>query len=1115
MAVSRSRSKATQPRDDPFSAAVATFGADLAPRMRGDGRPEDRLRLPVSNLMKNVGRFFGFDATVHDEVTLTDIRSRPDIAVDSPGGRIGYIELKAPGKGTPETWRPTAHDRDQWEKLKALPNLIYTDGTSWALYRKGALRGRVAWLEGDLARAGRRLAPRDASLEQLFRDFLAWRPPEPTSIRSIVVEVAPLCRLLRDQVAETLEQEASRCGQRPFTGLALEWRNILFPVPDGATDVDETFADAYAQAVTFGLLLARVDGVSFEGRSPTGIAEHLAKQHSVLGEALAIMANRKWVGQLNVVDTLVRVIGNINWTNVQRGDADTYSSLYETFLQEYDPRLRRCSGTYYTPSLVARSIVRLVDEVLKTRLGKERGFASDDVIVLDPAMGAGTFLVEVLESAAETLRRERGSDAVPAAHLRELFANRLIGFELQAAPFAVTELRLHTMLRNRYGVELPNEEPRFLTNALDDPDAMPLDFGQLYDVLKESREKANYVKREVSVMVVTGNPPWRERAGGTAPWLEQRRDPKRGRDSNRPSMDEFRTAGHGRRAFNLSNMWTFFWRWSTWKAFEANDPAGVVALITPSAYLTSTSYAGMRRYLRATADEGWIIDLSPEGHRSSISTRIFPTTQHPVCIGIFARSGIPQPEVPATIHFTALAGSQTDKIHNLAELSIRDGCWHPCPSGREGALRPQSAGWTEFPALGDLLPWQQPGVASNRNWVWAPDLDTLRRRWRRLIAAPAHEKSRLFKETQDRRIDHAYPARAGVPSGNTPISIERALEPTVVRVAFRSFDRQYLINDRRVVDRHRPELWTSQSDRQIYVCEQHSHAIDRGSALSFATLVPNVDCFMGHTGGRVLPLFRTPNAATPNVAPGLLGRLSHFVGIEINAEDLLAYVAGVVAHSGYTKRFREPLTTPGVRVPITIDAELWRRAAMIGREVLWLHTFGERYVDESAGRHRGAPRSAPDRRPRYVQPVPSDESHMPNKIEYRELENTLLIGDDTASTPAGRVHPVYPEAWRYSVGGMQIIRKWLGYREKDPPHRRRISPLDDINPIRWTAQFDDQLLELIEVIDRCTALEPNQAEVLDDICAGPLVASQDLEREGVFPVPAAFRRPPRLDGETF
>jgi hypothetical protein len=1089
-----------------FDSAIAQFGRDLGPRMRGDGRREDRLRVPVHDLIKRVGKLYGFTLHIHDEVTLTDLRSRPDIAVDAPIGRIGYVELKAPGKRTPVDWQPSTEDRKQWEKLKVLPNLIYCDGSTWALFRHGTLVGRSGCLSGDLASAGERLKPADGALQQLFHDFLHWRPQVPRSLRRVVAEIAPLCRLLREQVSETLQVETTvDPKKRHFTRLANEWRTILFPVTlDEEPEMD--FADAYAQAVTFALLLARVDGIAFEGRSSAGIAEQLTKQHSLLGETLAILANSRWVAHLNVVDTLLTIIGNIDWSQIPAPGDDTHAELYESFLADYDPELRQRSGTYYTPTKVARAMVRLVDDILRSRLNKKRGFAARDVVTIDPAMGAGTFLVEVLNKADETVRRERRSTTQSAAHLRELFEHRLIGFELQAAPFAVTELRLHALLKNEYKVEIPREEPRFLTDTLDNPDAIPINYGILYDVLRDAVERANRIKRDVPVTVVIGNPPWRENAKGKAPWLEERRDPRKVPNrAARPSMDEFRPADKGRLAYNLSNMWTYFWRWSAWKAFEANEPAGVVALISPSAYLTSAAYAGMRRYLREVADEGWVIDLSPEQHRPDPTTRIFPTTQHRICIGIFLRSTHPQKDKAALIHYTEASGTRDEKEATLENLSLNSPTWRRCSDDWEKAFRPEHGPWEDYPPLGDLMPWQQTGVNSNRNWVWAPSQEILADRWKRLVYANKAEKRELFKETRDRVIHEKYPARPGVPSGECTIATERTTLPNVVRVGFRSFDRQFLINDRRAIDFHRPELWQTDGPRQIYVCEQHAHPVDNGPALSFSALVPNVHYF-DNRGGRAIPLRRSAtDLSALNIARGLLAKLSRFVGIKVTGEDFLAYLAGTVAHPGFTARFREELRTPGVRVPITLDRELWTQAVRLGREVIWLHTYGERFVDDSAGRPFGPPQQF---FATYEDPVPAGEDELPDDYRYEPETETLHVG-------SGRVRPVSPEVWHYRVGNMAVVGKWLDYRRLRPRHRKVTSPLDKINASRWTSEFDDELLELLEVLRRCVALEPDQREVLERICAGPVVTVQDLRREGVLPVPSAARKPPKLDHTLF
>ncbi|WP_198958255.1 type ISP restriction/modification enzyme, partial [Amycolatopsis sp. KNN50.9b] len=656
-----------------------------------------------------------------------------------------------------------------------------------------------------------------------------------------------------------------------------------------------------------------------------------------------------------------------------------------------------------------------------------------------------------------------------------------------------------------YGVELPAEEPRFLTDTLDDPYAMPFDYGQVYNELKKSRKRANQVKIDAPVMVVIGNPPWRERARGAAKWLEERRDPRRPVDvSKRPSLDEFRTPGLGKFAFNLNNMWTYFWRWSAWKAFESNDPVGVVALITPSAYLTSRSYAGMRQYLRKTADEGWIIDLSPEEHRPDIRTRIFPETQHKICIGIFMRTGNPDPKTPARIHYIALAGTQRQKFDALSTLSTQAPGWEDCPADWQAAFRPGDSDWETFPALGDLFPWQQPGVNSNRNWVWAPDAETLQRRWARLVRASPAEKRPLFKETRDRRVDQTYPAMPGRPALSSPLIDDERITTETVPVAFRSFDRQQLIYDRRVVDFPRNELWQSFGPKQIYMCEQHAHAVSGGPAVVFTSLVPNVHCFDGR-GGRVLPLFRDAEGCVANLPPKLTRVLARFLGHRIKAEDVLAYVAGVVAHPGFTQRFQRQLKTPGIRVPLTLDPELWREGVELGRRILWLHTYGERMINPAQKRPRSLGRV---RRAGYIEPVPSGDDQLPTSVRYEEETQTLVLGEDTLFERAGRVHPVRKEVWEYHVGNLQIVRKWFSYRHPDPRRRRRTSPLDDINPSRWTAEFDDDLLDLLEVLEGCVELEPAQRDLLERILAGPLITADDLEREEVLPAPPPYQRPP-------
>lgn len=173
-------------------------------------------------------------------------------------------------------------------------------------------------------------------------------------------------------------------------------------------------------------------------------------------------------------------------------------------------------------------------------------------------------------------------------------------------------------------------------------------------------------------LVVVANPPWRERAHGQAPWVEARRDRAAGTAdmTGRPSMDEFRSPAQVKRAGKLANLWTFFWRWAVWRVFDANPDGcpGVAALITPSVWLYAPTHEGMRSYLRQTADEGYVVDLSPEGFRPDTSTRVFPGVQHPICLGVFTRHGPPRRDTPARVRHTTMAGTRQRKLEQLQAL---------------------------------------------------------------------------------------------------------------------------------------------------------------------------------------------------------------------------------------------------------------------------------------------------------------------------------------------------------------------------------------------------------------------------------------------------------------
>ena len=1072
---------------------IVRFGETIARKhSTGSGEAEDRIRAPFERLLEGYGELVGLKAIPSGEILLTDLGVKPDYAVEVYGARIGYVELKAPGRRVPGIWTPRPKDKTQWEKLRLLPNVLYTDGQCWALFRSGKRVGEVAWLTPDVETAGSKLRAVDGKLEGLLQNFLTWEPNRPRTIKELVEGVAVLCRLLRDEVIGILEEE-NRSRSRPnhFSRLADEWRGLLFP---NLTDVQ--FANDYAQTVTFALLLARVEGIDFENRSVGEIALFLGKKHSLMGRALSVLVNETVERDSVVIDTMLRIIGVVDWELFKR---DAYLTLFQHFLKEYDPEQRRRTGSYYTPDELVRFMVRFVDDLLVTRLGRPRGFASEDVIVVDPAMGTGSFLARVLDRAAETVDRLEGPGQIPP-RLRSL-ARRVIGFEKQVAPYAISQLRLYTLLKKVYGAEPPKEEFRFLTDTLDNPNLQELEFGSVYEEIQQSRRGANKIKREIPVMVVISNPPFLRQPAGLAPWIEEAGDDRVGR----PNLDAFRLPGNGRYENALSSLSTFFWRWATWKVFDAHPkaPSGVVAFVTTASFLEATGFAGMRNYLRRTADEGWIIDLSPESFRPPASLRVFPENGNRVCVGIFIRSGQPNPEIPALIHYCSISGTRVEKLQELDRMNFGDLGWSACNTSWEAPMMPdrQRRIWAGFPSLTNLFPCVMPGVKPNRTWLYAPTPDVLVRRWERLTCAPRGERMLLFKETDSRKIDSRPVALPGYPQPRDTIANEQGDCPEPVRVAFRAFDRQWTIPDARLHHRPSPDLWRIASDHQIYMTEQHSHAFAEGPGLLFSVDPPDMDHFLGNHGGRVLPLFLNRGDAEANLAPGLSEYLAYIYGKPVGGWQLLRYVAAIVTHRGYTATFAEDLQVPGIRVPLTRDPELWDDAVSLGERVVFVHTYGHRGNFPGLSSVDCMLWLPEDQRPRVDDEISDSPDKMPAAFSYDTDSEILKIGD-------GAISRVPSSVWNYRIGNNRVVKKWIEYRLAAPSYRWS-SPLNDTVLEHWDDRITGELLELINVVSMCIQLESMQQELLERLMSTELISISELSDVGVLPIPKSAMRLPR------
>lgn len=1089
--------------------AVSKFGVAAKAKLGAvsiSGQPEDQLRGPLEQLLADLchaSERHPERMTMIGETSLAELSVRPDYAIEYDNALIGFLEVKAPGKGADPRLFRDPHDRSQWKKLQALPNLMYFDGQELSLWQNGELQHEIGRFGGDVFSAGASMTP-PSNLMRILESFYSWTPIAPRSPQALAQMSARLCRLLRDEASEQLAIKNPE-----LHALMNDWKGLLFPEAS-----EDQFADWYAQSVTFGLLLARARDIDLTQGVASAARELSISTQSLIGSALRALVDTavsKDALQTSVA-TMGRVLAVVDWDRISNSDSEAWLYFYEGFLQTYDTALRKKTGSYYTPVEVVRAMTELVDEALVDHLALPSGLADNTVTIVDPAMGTGTFLLEIIRTISDRIGADQGPGAVGPA--LEDVLRRLIGFELQLGPYAVAQLRLLAELKEFGAASAdPNQLRTYVTNTLDDPFVEETSLGSWYQPITDARRAANKAKANEEILVVIGNPPYKNQSKGKGGWIEH------GSAAVKvPPLEAFfpdKEWGVGSHSKHLYNMYVYFWRWATWKVFDNHQPAdkGVICFITVAGFLNGPGFQGMRKHLRESSDEIWIIDCSPEGFTPPTNTRVFEAMKHEVCIVLAVKNGSKTTSEPAAVRYRELApGHRTAKFVELGNIRLKDSVWEDCPSDWRAPFLPTSQdSWLSYPGLNDIFRYNGSGTMPGRTWVIGPDTDTLNRRWDALItAADVPTRRTLMQEHRtDRRIETLLNDNLpGFRTRHRTIANETELCDEPVQIAYRSFDRQRIIPDKRVINRPNPTLWSARSEQQVWLTAPESESPTNGPALTATGLIPDLDHYRGR-GGRAYPLWLDAEATISNVNQGLSEVMSVKLNLPVDDTDVFAYVAALTSHSGYTTTFKSHLEVPGLRVPLSLSAELFTEAVALGREILWLQSYGTRFTSSAHGRPAQAPRMAPDVQPRIPLngAIPTNPDEMPDTLAYDSGKQELLVG-------FGRISNVTQRMWDYEVSGMNVLKQWFSSRQKDRVRPvigdRSISPLMKIQSDHWLPEYTSQLIDLLNLLGRLTDLEDAQQSLLGRILEAPQITCEDLLAADVLPVPKERRDPKKV-----
>ena len=780
------------------------------------------------------------------------------------------------------------------------------------------------------------------------------------------------------------------------------------------------------------------------------------------------------LGLVEVLDwtaaALNRVDRAVFFARFTEGEAVPY--FYEPFLEAFDPELRKELGVWYTPPEVVRYMVARVDRAVRDDLGIADGLAAENVYVLDPCCGTGAYLAEVLRRIAANLA-SRGLGALAGARVKQAAVGRVFGFEIMPAAFVVAHLQIGLTLQD-LDAPLADDGPEragvFLTNALtgwEPRTTKPLPFPEL----EEERDRADQVKQETPILVILGNPPYNGFAGMAV-------------DEERDLSDAYRTTRRVRRpeGQGLNDLYVRFFRMAERRIAEKTG-RGVVCFISNYSWLDSLSFTGMReRYLEAfdavridclNGDSRKTGKTAPDG---SPDPSIFSTEGDPV--GIQVGTAITTlvrkaNHAPAdAVGFRHLWG-KAKHAELTATAEVEPGTLYEeiapiLPLGLPFVRTAVSVGWFDWPALPDLFPVSFPGVKTSRDgFLVDVDLDRLRAR-----VADYFDGSLTHEDIAQR-----YPGVMKTTAGFNARKVRDTLiarggpdEGGFVRFAYRPFDTRWLYweADGSLLDRPRPDyrphvfegnLWIEAREREAK--EDFSrgtlvrHLADNfGNGLSsfFSTWLVDDGLGSDHTGQRV---------NLSETAQRWLGRLG------ANAEDLFYHVLATLHDPAYRTANAGALRMEWPRIPLLgwPDGEADEAATALaasatrGRALAqlldsdtpvrgvtegtlrpeiaalavpttldWHHMTGDDFALTAGWGHYGSGDAVMPGQGRLVERpyTPEERAAMGHGLPVLG-ETTFDIYLNTRAF--WRNIPAH--VWTYKLGGYQVLKKWLSYREHE------------------------------------------------------------------------------------
>jgi len=1028
---------------------------------------------PIKIYSQEISRIYqGGDATEHSyrpalkqliqslgDVIATNEPKRvacgaPDFVVKQRECEIGHIEAKDIGVSLDKIEKS-----DQLQRyLNGLNNLILSNHLEFRWYVGGELRLTVEI--GKITKNKLVISEQQfPCLIQLIQNFLAERVIQVRTPQNLAKRMAGLAQLIRDAIKSALtSNESAVILNEQYNS----FKRVLI------ADLSHSqFADMYAQTIVYGLFAARfnTDDANSFSRKTAGF--YLPKTNpflrSIFGQIAGIDLDERiaWA-----VDILAEILKQTNMAEIMKNfgrntrQEDPVFHFYETFLAEYDSEMREKRGVYYTPQPVVSYIVRSIDYILKERFNINQGLADSTqiaypfskaeneiqnihkVLILDPAVGTGTFIHAVINHIYLSFASQKG---MWSSYVSQHLLPRLFGFELLMAPYTVAHMKLGLLLQ-KLGYDFNSDERLriYLTNTLQETFQIPPSDGFMNRIIDEA-ESAKEIKQEHPVMVILGNPPYSGHSANRGEWIKGLLN---GVDSITGNTTDsyFQVDGQPLGEKNpkwLNDDYVKFIRFSQWRIDKTGF--GVLGFVTNHGYLDNPTFRGMRQSLMKTFDEIYVLDLHGNKKKKELCPDGSPDQnvfdiQQGVSIGIFIKNHN-NSQTHTRVYHADLWGMREVKENDqlvggkykwLAENNLKSTEWQELqPSSPFYLFCPQNVDlrgeYEQFWKITDIMPVNSVGIVTARDnltirWsekeVWNVVNDFVK-----LPVEELRQKYNLGKDSQDWKIDLAQ----------KDIKESKLSKVNVVAILYRPFDKRFTYYTgnsggfhcrarqkvmRNFLSGNNLNLITvrktpSQRQCNFFMVSDLiiSNGVIRSDNQSIDTSFP---LYIYPSNNTILQESEFTNRH-PNLADGFIKELSQKLGLDFlidgkgdqvstfAPEDIFNYIYAVFHSPTYRTYYAEFLKIDFPRVPITSDASLFWQLVNIGDRLVKLHLM----------KVVGNP----------ICTYPIAGSDVVEKVTYDDKNQRVYINKKQYFDGV----PI--NVWKFYIGGYQVCDKWLKDRK--------------------------------------------------------------------------------------